>query len=328
MIKFFRGSGAVQALLLTVSALALWSQYFVNPPDLVHRYIVDPMPLWGLITHALSGSPLLAVILSFVLMMIVVIVMVRFNTAIFFIPRRTFLPSMLYILLYSMFPGEMVLNPALPAALLIVVGLWRMISAYRINGMAFNFFDAALLLSSAGLFYANALWLVILVFIGALILRSPDIRELTIGFAGALLPWIIMYALWYVTGGIVSDLTEIIRHNLFDQVPSIYWSRTLVLLMIVTGLNFLPAIFSLLGEKSTYKIRSRKTHELFIWLIVICAAIWVFLPSVSVELSAIAAIPMAFIMANYMALVRRITYAEILFWLMIIMLIVSRIWPY
>jgi len=328
MIKFLRGSGAGPALVLTLSALALWSEYFFNPPDLGKACTVDPMPLWGLITRALSGSPQLAVILSFVLMIIVVIVLVRFNTAIFFIPRRTFLPSMLFIILYSIFPCEMVLNPALPAALLIVLGLWRMISSYRVNGMSFNFFDAALLISSAGLFYASALWFVLLVFIGALILRSPDIRELTIGLAGALLPWIIMYALWYVTGGIVSDLTDILRHNLFDQVPSIYWSRTLVLVMIVLGLNFLPAFFSLLSVKSTYKIRSRKTYELFIWLIVISAAMWAFLPAVSAELSAITAIPLAFIMANYMALTRKVTYVEILFWLLVITLVVFRLWPY
>lgn len=328
MIKFLRGSGAGPVLLLALSALALWSQYFINPPDLAKSYTDHPMPLWGLITHALSGSPLLAVALSFVLMVIVAIVMLRFNTGIFFIPRRTFLPPLLFILLCSMFPGEMILNPALPAALLIVVGLWRMISSYRINGMAFSFFDAGLLISSAGLFYANAVWFILLVFIGALILRSPDIREFTVSLAGALLPWIIMYALWYVTGGSVSDLNEKIRHNLFDQVPSIYWSRTLVLLMIVTGLNFLPALFLLLKQKSTYKIRSRKTFELFFWLLAICVAVWVMIPAVSVELSAIAAIPLAFIMANYMALARKTTYPEILFWLMVIMLIASRLWPY
>ena len=327
MIRFFRGSGIGPMLLLTLSALALWIQYLISPPRLMEVSGSDPMPLWGLISNALEGSPLLAVILSFALMLIVAIVMVRFNTSIFFIPRRTYLPALIYILLYALFPGEMVLNPALPAALLILAGMWRMVSSYRVNGMTFNFFDAALLISSAGMFYAGAVWFIILVIIGALIFRSPDSRELTVTIAGALLPWIVLYAVWYVTGGNVADLTEIIRHNLFDQMPPIYWGRTLVILLAVTGLNFIPSLVALVREMPTYKIRSRKTFELFVWMIVLSAAIYIFIPAVSAEMNAITALPVAFIMANYYAFTRRLTTAEILFWLMVIMLIISRLWP-
>lgn len=327
MIRFFRGSGIGPVLLLTLSALALWVQYFISPPRLTEVSASDPMPLWGLIANVLEGSPLLAVILSFALMLIVAIVMVRFNTSIFFIPRRTYLPALIYILLYALFPGEMVLNPALPAALLILAGMWRMVSSYRVNGMTFNFFDAALLISSAGMFYAGAVWFIILVLIGALIFRSPDSRELTVTIAGALLPWIVLYAVWYITGGDVSDLTEIIRHNLFDRMSPVSWGRTLVILLAVTGLNFIPPLVALFREMPTYKIRSRKTFELFAWMIVLSAAIYLFIPAVSAELNAITALPVAFIMANYYAFTRRLTIAEILLWLMVIMLIISRLWP-
>ena len=193
--------------------------------------------------------------------------------------------------------------------------------------MTFNFFDAALLISSAGMFYAGAVWFIILVIIGALIFRSPDSRELTVTIAGALLPWIVLYAVWYVTGGDVAELTEIIRHNLFDQMPPVYWGRTLVILLAVAGLNFIPSLVALASEMPTYKIRSRKTFELFSWMIVLSAAIYIFIPAVSAELNAITALPVAFIMANYYAFTRRLTIAEIFFWLMVIMLIISRLWP-
>lgn len=327
MIRFFRGSGIGPVLMVTLAALALWTQYFITPPPMPQSSGGEPMPLWGIITQSLERLPLLAVILSFVLMLIVAIVMVRFNTSIFFIPRRTYLPALFYILLYGVFPAEMVLNPALPAALLILAGLWRMASAYRVNGMVFNFFDAALLISLAGMFYAGAVWLIILVFIGALIFRSPDLRELTVTVAGAILPWTVLYAVWFVTGGNLSDLTEIIRHNLFDDLPSYLPGRTLVILLVITGLNFIPALLSLLSERPTYKIRSRKTFELFLWMIFVCAVASVFVPAVTFGINAVAAIPVAFIMANYLAFTRRLIMAEILFWLLVVMLLISRLWP-
>lgn len=328
MIRFFRGTGAGPVFLLMLAASALWIGYIIKPPQLNMAADSLQMPLWDLITQALAGSPSLAVIVSFTLLLAVAIIMIRFNTAIFFIPRRTVLPALLYILLYSVFPGEMIMNPALPASLLIVAGIWRMITSYRVNGMTFKFFDAALLISSAGLLYAGAVWFVLLVFIGALILRSPDIRELALALVGALLPWIVMYAVWYITGGFPGELTEIIRHNLFDQVPSVYWSRALVILLIIVGLNFAPSLFSLVKDMPTYKIRSRKTWELFLWMIVICAAAIAFVPAVSAEIAALAAVPVSFIMAGYLTFTRRVATAEILLWLMIIMLVVTRLWPY
>lgn len=327
MIRFFRGSGIGPVTMVTLAALALWIGYFITPPLMVQPSGDQPMPLWGIVTQALEGLPLLAVILSFALMLVVAIVMVRFNTSIFFIPRRTYLPALFYILLYALFPGEMVLNPALPAALLILAGLWRMVSAYRINGMAFNFFDAALLISSAGMFYAGSVWMIILVITGALIFRSPDMRELTVTVAGAILPWIVLYAVWFLTGGNLTDLTDIIRHNLFGDQPSDFRSRTLVILLVITALYFIPALLSLLREMSTYKIRSRKTFELFVWMIFLCAVAYILVPGVSFEINAVAAIPLAFIMANYIAFTRRLIVAEILFWLMAIMLVISRLWP-
>ncbi len=327
MIRFFRSTGAAPVMILLLAALGLWSIYLISPPGLENLTDPEPMPLWGLIIKLFSGSPQLAVLFSFVLVVTVAIVMIRFNTEIFFIPRRTYLPALLYILLYSVFPGEMILNPALPASLLILAALWRMVSSYRMNGLSFNFFDAALMISSAGLLYAGSVWFLVIVFIGAPLLRSPNARELTLALAGALLPWIVMYAVWYVTGASPGELTGIISHNLFDQSASVGWSRTLIILLAVVGLCFLLSLLYLFREMPTYKIRSRKTWEIMIWLMVISAAALIFVPSVSVEITAVAAIPVSFVIANYMAFTRRVVMAEVLFWLMVIMLVVSRLWP-
>jgi hypothetical protein len=136
-----------------------------------------------------------------------------------------------------------------------------------------------------------------------------------------------MYAVWYITGGDPGDLTEIIRHNLFDRAPSVYWSRTLIILLITLGISFLASLIYLARELPTYKIRSRKTFELFIWTLVISAAAFIIVPSVSAEIMAVASLPIAFILANHLAFTRRTVVAEILFWLTAVMIAVSRIWP-
>jgi hypothetical protein len=327
LVRFFRRSGAGPAVVLVIFAAALWAEYFISRARALPAPAGEPMPLWKPVYDSLAGMPLLAVIISFALMIIVSVVMVRFNTLVFFIPRRTLFPGLFFILLCSAIPGVMVLNPVLPASLLVVISLRRMVSAYRITGVSFNFFDAALLLSLAAMFYAGSVWLLPLVFIGAIALRKPAVREISLGIVGTLLPWIILYAVWFVAGSNIADLNVIIKHNLFDPLPSDNLSPTLIILLCVIALNFLPGLYYLIREMPTLKIRSRKTFELLLWMLVLCVAAYLFVPAVSIEMSVLTAIPVSFIMANYFVFTRRVVITEILFWLMVMMIVVMRVWP-
>jgi hypothetical protein len=328
LVRFFRGTGFGPVVLLVIIAAALWSGFFLHPPVIYKPTEGTIMPVWGFIIDALKNYPFLATVISFLLLLILIIIMGRFNTSVFFIARRTYFPGLICILIYAVFPGRMVLNPAQPAAILIMIGLWRMMTAYRKNGVAYNFFDAALIVSLAGLLYANAVWFVLLVFIGAMILRSPDIREIAAAFFGALLPWAILFAVWYLVGKSPSNLASVIFSNLFDEAPSVYWSRTLVILIGVIALVFLPSVFKLLTEMQTQKVKSRKSFSMLIWMLMISVLSFIAVPSVSVEMIAIAAIPLSYIIANYYTFTRHVVVADILLWAIMIMLVISRVWPY
>lgn len=328
LVRFFRGTGFGPIVILVLAAVGLWVEYLIEPPAFWHHGTTEMMPLWDLVVNALTPYPSLSVILSFILMFVLIIIMARFNTAIFFISRRTYFPALFYILLFSIFPGQMVLNPAMPAAILIMLALWRMMVSYRRNGVVYNFFDAAMIISFAGLIYAGAIWFLALVLIGTILLRTPDIREISAAFFGALLPWALFYAIWYLAGKNLHELSDIIQGNLFSEAPSVYWSRTLVILVAVTGIIFLPALYKMAAEIQTQKIKSRKSFSMFTWMLVISLAIFLFVPSITTELNAIAAIPASYILANYFTFTRRVTLAEIFLQGLVIALIVSRIWPY
>ncbi len=327
MIRLFRRPGAGPVIVLVIASFALWLRFFISPPPLTDSGVSVTMPLWGTIAGTLAGTPLLAVLVSYLLTASVAVIMIRFNITLFFIPGRTLITALIYFILYAFIPSAMVLNPALPASLLIMAALWRMVSSYRIKGQLFNFFDAALLISTGGLLYAGALWFIPLVFIGVLIFRKPDLRELSLVLAGIVLPWLVMYGVWYVSGGEIKELSTILARALFEENPVQFESRTVLMLFIMGGVTFFVSLFYLFREMPVYKIRSRKTFSLFLWMSCICAVIVLTVPGVSSELLAIAALPVTFIIANYMAFTRRIIFAEILFWLLTVMLVISQLWP-
>ena len=195
LVRLFRGTGPGLVFLMLLAAAGLWTNVWLNPETVDMTPVQGTMPLWDVLQNLFSSSPQQRIIVSFVIMLLMGLLLIRFNISEFFINRRTFLPGLLYIMIFSVFQRYMVFNPALVAALLITIAVWRMMGSYRQNGVAYSFFDAALITSTAGLFYADAVWFLALVFIGTFLLRSPDLREIFIALTGALLPWIFLYAI-------------------------------------------------------------------------------------------------------------------------------------
>lgn len=325
-VRLFRGTGTGLFFLILLTGAALWASSYLNPVTINTATASDPMPLWSVMASLMNHSPKAQVIVSFILMVLIALVLIRFNISEFFINRRTFLPGILYVLIYSIFPLHMVFNPALPAALLIIIALWRMVQSYRQNGVAYNFFDAALLVSTASLFYADAIWFLLLVFIGTMLLRSPDIREIVVSLIGALLPYTILYAVWYLTNKDIVDLNVLIINNLFENAPEVYWSRTTIILLGVLLINVFAGLYSVFADMTTKKVKSRKTFSMLLWLLTIAIAVFIAVPSASLEIMAIIAIPSAFIISNYYVFSRKLLVPEILFGLLIVMIIIARIW--
>jgi|WetSurMetagenome_2_1015567.scaffolds.fasta_scaffold15459_2 hypothetical protein len=326
LVRLFRGTGPGLVLLILLAAAALWAGTWLNPASVDMAPVIGSMPLWNVVLQLSPSSAEARIVISFVLMLLMSLVLIRFNISEFFINRRTFFPGLLYIMIYSVFQRYMVFNPALPTALLITIALWRMIVSYRQNGVAYNFFDAALMISSAGLFYADALWFLALVFIGTLLLRSPDLREIFVALIGALLPWVFLYAIWYLTGKNLADLNTLIINNLFEKAAPVLWSRTFIILLCALGLNLLISLYVVFADMTTKKVKSRKTFAMLLWLFAISAAVFFFVPSASAEIVAIAAIPAVFVISDYYVFARKLLMPEILFALMVIMIVIARIW--
>ena len=62
-------------------------------------------------------------ILSFLMVSLMAFLLVNFNTTVFFIHERTFLPALFYVLLGGFFPDHQLLNPVLPASIFLMLAI-------------------------------------------------------------------------------------------------------------------------------------------------------------------------------------------------------------
>lgn len=311
--KKFRETGPDVVILIVIIFLLTWTGAFLHPHLPAYQgFDVKPMPLFNLFMNATNFSPLFSVIVASLLVLLIAFLLVNFNTSAFFISERNFLPALIYVLLSGYFPLYQILNPVLPAAVFLILGIRKIIESYKVQGTAFSFFDAGMLISVGSLFYAGLIWFGLLLIIGIAILRTGSIKEIIISILGLATPVFIVYGFLYVTGKDMDSMLSAVTYNLFAK-DSHYSIPVLTLVvLIISGIIVLISVAQLLSAINSKKIKSRKTFILFLWTLFICAAVYFLLNPVSVEIYWLAVIPTSYFLSHYFVFSRSKLLPEIM----------------
>ena len=300
LLKKFRQTGPDIVIMIVFIILLIWLGAFLHPhlPS-DQGFDVKPMPLFSLLMSLSCFSPLFSVFVAFLLVILISALLVNFNTSAFFISERTFLPALIYGLLSSYFPQYQLLNPVLPAALFLILGIRKIIDSYKVQGTAFSLFDAGLLISIGSLFYAGLIWFGILLIIGIAVLRSGSLTELIISILGLAAPLFIVYGFLYVAGKDMDLQLSAVSYNLFGK-DSHYSIPGLTLGVLVTaGTIVLISVTHLLSAINTKKIKSRKTFILLLWTFFLALGIYLLFKPVSAEIQWLIAIPPTYFVTHY-----------------------------
>jgi hypothetical protein len=326
LLRFIKGTGPGVIFLIIVTLAAIWISAFIKSPvDSVLRYETDPMPLYSLLKQVVGNNHILGVAFSFILVSVMAFLLVNFNTTVFFINERTYLPALIYVLIGGFFPEYQTLNPVLPASIFLMLAIIRIMDGYRKPGIAYNFFDAGILIGTGSLFYANLIWFGLLIIIGIALLRTGNLGEIIISVLGLITPYLITFGLYYVIGYDLATLASLVRDNLFGNSDGYLFPRLTIVALILAGIGILVSIGFLLMLMNTKKIKSRKTFFLLLWTFIVSIGIY-FLPSASVEIVWLTAIPVSYFMAHYFIFVKKKLVPEIYFSVLFIIVLLIQIW--
>ncbi len=317
LLKILKGTGPGVLFLIILTLILVWISPFLHPVSPVEIYYNErPMLLFGILRSTLEQNYTAGILFSMSLVLLISYILVYFNTSVFFIGERTYLPAFVYILLSGLIPVNQQLNPALPASLFLILAIMRIVESYRIQGTAFSFFDAGFLIATGSLFYANLIWYGALLLIGILNIRAVNLKEILLSLTGLATPFLLSIGVLYVTGNDIPMFLDDIRANLFSNLPAASPGRFSIISLAIVGFLILISaayLFSVIGIK---KIKSRKAFSIIIWSLIISGVLYFVLPSASIETAWIIAIPSAYFLSHFFTLYRRKTIQEILFTLM------------
>lgn len=326
LLRFFKGTSPGVIFLIALTFLAVWISTFSHPSTGTQYSSSDnQMPLYGFLMVILGSGQFLANLLSLSIVTFLIFLIVNFNTTLFFINERTFLPALFFVLIIGIFPEFQKLNPAIPASLLLLLALKRIMAGYHKQGIAYNFFDAGILISTGSLFYANLLWFGIIIIIGVILLRTVNVFELALSLIGLVTPYLIIFGLYYAFGYNLDDLLSIIYSNLFNVSDGYLFQRLTVVTLVFEMIIVLMSIGYIIMQQNTKKIKSRKTFSLLIWVFIISLVVYLAVPSVSVEMIWLTGIPVSYFLSYYFILNKKKLVSEILFTVLFVLVLLIQI---
>ena len=308
------------AVLFAIGIL-LWIGAFVNPIQI--KYVNEITPFYIILINWVSNR-FVQVLIAFLLVLfqsVFLNTMVSNNSI---IQQKTFLPALIYLLLMSSFPGFQSLNPVIIANLFFIFILYNLIKVYDQPEDYERIFRIGFLTAVSSMFYFPAIYFLIVIWYGFLILRLFDWRGWIISLLGFITPYLFLmvYYFWFDKFNLRSnEYLDYFRHfsKLILSFPA--YSKLFLCLYTILILLSLFIFYNSTGDKI---IKVRNIRVIIIWLFVL-TVLSIFLAGNNLFFHLeIFFIPASIFIANFLFLLKRKYISEIILTLLIAAIIICK----
>ena len=320
MFGIFKRNPTSAIVVNLLMALSLWGRSFLQPQQVMDDIPMMPLEYW--LMQLVGTAPLLSTIVAFAFMYLLALMLIRLSSLHFFATEQVYLPPFVFVLICSAFPLQQCMNGSYIAAFFVLLGLFQLFKVYRDERVFVSIFLAAICISVASLFAASAIFLLTILFLAIFFLRTPsEWRDWVIAFSGAALPYLYAFVAYMYVENDGFTIFYLLRDCLFASSEWIFEYGSEVDWIYLGFLMFvvLLAVLMLARGLLTSRLKVQKIHTLFVWAFFIMLAVMLALPSGSMFLMPLMALPAAVLAANYLALTRYRLIAGLIFYLLILL---------
>ncbi|MCK3686208.1 DUF6427 family protein [Maribellus sp. YY47] len=317
LLKTLKSNSLGNLIFIPFAVLAFWFEKFLSPYNYGFMPGEADNVLFAPIFRLTEQSPLLNVVLSAVLTMVLALLVEMIIARYQFIRIRTRLPAILFIIIVGGFTGLHTLLPVYFAAIFLLVAIFRLFGIFEQSKAYTIAFDVGVLLGVGSLFYFNMVVFLPAFIVGLLVLnRDTRWREIVLIIIGFLLPLIFAGSYFFFTGRLIS-LLQIFQQSIMEPVNHF---RTNIPLQVYLGVL---VVFTVLGsivmaqQYDTKKVSSRKYFTVFFFVFVFSLGGFVLIPAASHEMLILTAIPVTYLISNFLVFMKSRFWSEFFFLLLL-----------
>jgi hypothetical protein len=321
ILKLLKSNQAYHFFTIPLLVAGLWFRSYTHPEYFPFFEGEDQMFLFQLVNGLLGQSALLNNLLAMVFVVGLSFLVLRLNTNFAFIRARTFLPSNIFILIISGMLSLHTFHPVYFGLLFLMLSVERIFISYDIEKFHGGAFESGFFIGVGSLFYLNLIFFFPIIWIGLLLIRKrPEWRNYVLPVLGVFVPWLFAWS-YYFLDGQQEAFIEIISVNFVTENNLLRENIPLqVYLGFLTALTLLGSIF-LLGQYDEKKISTRKYFQVFFLIFAIAFVLLIVVPAVSQEILVLMALPLTFLISNFLIYMKRQFWSNLIMYLFIAMVI-------
>ena len=293
ILKLFKVFSPTSLMIIILLTIIFWLKVFFNESGLGLYIDQNPLPLYGLVMDFLNmlNIPFLNKLLALILVLIQAFLIAAINNQFNLIGRRSFMPSLFFILIVFNFTDYLQIHPIYFANILFLIAWIKIKKAQGKQKALTNYFDASLLIGLASLFYFNFIYLVFILWINILISRPGSYKEFSISLFGSLIIWYLFLSFYFITYSEHYNIFSLLSFN-----PGFTDITSLSITTQIAGIFFILLIFfanfALFRYYISLNINIRNNLKLLFYLFALGILIILFTNS-SFELIYMIAIPVS-----------------------------------
>ncbi|WP_372947356.1 DUF6427 family protein [Mariniphaga sp.] len=325
LLRTLKSNRAVNFFLFPFLGILFWLKSLIYPRTYTFYNGEADNILYKPIHNLTIEIPILQIIIPFILIIGMALIMLQLNNKYNIIRIRTMLPAPLFILIVSGFSDLHTMHPVYFAAFFVLLAIYRLFSAFDEVKPYSPAFDSGFFLGVASLFYFNVFLSFPAFLIGLAVLsREPKWREFIVNAVGFFLPFIFAFSYVFILGKTPAFL-ETLEMNILTPVVNIKSKLPVLVYLGFLLVLILLGSLKLLHQYDTKKVSTRKYFIVLFLVFLFLLASFLLIPSTSIEIFVIAAIPLTFLLANFFVFLKSRFWGEFLFSLLLISVIILEI---
>src|SRR5690554_2087068 len=304
----------VTFILYPIFLLGIWASFIIEPTIIEVYYDAKPMPLYSLLLSVCSTTIVCSIVLLATILLNAFILS-QINNSFRLIEKRTSINIFLFFLLSGSFLIFKQYNPLHFALLFILLGIYSLFKIYKNERALQPVFEAGLCIAIASLFYANALFFGLFIFVALTVLLPFNWRQWAAGIFGLSTPILIVFSIFFLRDS-VPDLVETIHYNITVWHRSFTFGYPHYIFIGIISILFLRSLGHLFSG-TIRKISTRKYYTLLLFFIILTTIIFFSVPAANKEIFFFIIPSVSFIISNYLENIRSRFWQELLFILII-----------
>lgn len=317
LLRILKTNQAYHFILIPFIGILLWLPSLIDPVPYPYYAGEDMMLLYKPIAWLMSQNRYIASVLPLLLIILLSFLSIRLNVGFAFIRIRTFLPASLLVLMISALQNLHTMHPAYLAAIFLFFAIERIFDTYEKTKINTNAFDAGLLIAIGSLFYLNLIFLFPIIWISFIILRKQlTWRHVSLPILGLAVPWLLCLSYFFFNDQL-PDFIISLERNIITKNDFLKGHIPYQIYFAYLGIITLLSSFFLLAQYDEKKISTRKYFQVFFWIFFISVIILIAVPAVSQEVFIIMAIPLTYLISNYLVFMKRRFWGEVIVYILL-----------